>query len=345
ALPDVAFLKFNTNERDFGQNVKIFGKDASGEERPLKILGDAYIFDSTSNIDARKKEVEFSPGQCRDFRVLLSEANLERRKPERSVSVTKGGKDGETTNEKTTVVEQPFNIKSLELKSIKTIENVLCVQNQGVQIPFEKVSTDDGKSIYTVKPDVFPVKGLSFEFQEENYSRNYTVLNLLKDGTERTAGVGVVGRVSIDYGERKSSGGSSRYFSNADVNEGILQITFEDNDNPPLTLKSVSLSIPLYRLKFFAKAEQFPLRLTATPNSKEPVYDTASILAIGGNEQNEMNTCIIRPEKFSGEPISAIVVDGEARGVPRTVLYIAIAVAVAVMAVALAATLKKAKVE
>ena len=337
ALPDVAFLNFKTDVRDFGLNVRIFGKESGGEERPLKIHGTGYIFDSSSNIDARATEVKFSPEQCREFRVLLSEASLERKGAERIVSVTKGGKEGETTNEKMTVVVQPFNIKSLKLTSIQKREDVLCGQLQNVPIPFEKVSTGDGKSIYNVKPDVFPIKGLSFEFQEENYSRNYTVKNLLKDGTERTAGSGVVGRISIGDGDRRTSRDSSRYSSfDADVNEGTLKITFEDNDNPPLTPKNVFLDIPLYRLKFIVKPEQFPLRLTATPNAKEPVYDTASILALGGNPQNII---LIHPEIFSGEPIAAK--DETSAGVPRWLLFVAIGLAVVAMAGALGRAVKK----
>ena len=205
-------------------------------------------------------------------------------------------------------------------------------------MPFEKVSTDNGKSIYSVKPDVFPFGRLVFDFEEENYSRNFTVKKMLKDGHEGKVANGVV--------SRRNGGADSMQGTFFNVDEAdSLTITIEDNDNPPLTLKTVFLEIPLYRLKFFAKPEQFPMRLTATPNSKAPVYDIASLLALGGKEQNEMNLSIIRPEKFSGEPISAVVTAKGSNGVPRMVLYIAIGIAVAVMAVALAATLKKAKVE
>jgi len=337
ALPDEAYLSFKTDVRDFGQNVKIYGKEAGGEEHPLKIHGTGYIFDSTSNIDVRATEVKFTPGQCREFRVVLSEANLERINSERTLSVTKGGKDGETTNEKMTVVDQPFNIKNLVLKSIQTNEEVLCGQLQNVPIPFEIVSLADGKSIYNVKPDVFPVKGLSFEFQEENYSRKYTVKNYLTDGMERTVGNGVVRRWSIGDGEKRAIRDSSRCTSFAsDVTEGTLQITFEDNDNSPLTVKTVYLEIPLYYLKVIVEPTQFPLRLTAVPNSKEPVYDTASILALGGNS---LNTICIHPELFSGEQI--VAAEKKSVGMPRWLLYIAIGLAVVAMTTALSSTLKK----
>jgi hypothetical protein len=118
----------------------------------------------------------------------------------------------------------------------------------------------------------------------------------------------------------------------------MLQITFEDNDNPPLTLKNVFLVIPLYRLKFIVKPEQFPLRLTATTNVKEPVYDTASILALGGNPQNII---LIHPEKFSGEPIVVAEKAEKSAGVPRWLLYVAIGLAVVAMAGALGMTVKK----
>ena len=332
-LSEHAMLKFKTDVRDFGMYVHIYGKESGGAEHELKIKGSGYIFDSTENVDARALDVVFIPGKCRSFKVTLSSAKLERRKPERSVSVTKSDTEGEITNEKMTVVEQPFSIKSLEIWSQDASKEISMPQTQRLSVPFERVKTADGKSIYSIRPDVIPVSNMEFEFAEENYSRKITVKNLCKNSSERLWGTGVVSRVSIgDISQAKTD-----LLPQSEFKDGTLQVTIEDNDNPPLTLKNASLIIPLYRLYFVAKPEQFPLRLTALPNSDDPVYDVASILSIGGAA---LNVRIIHPGTFTGKAFSAEV-NNSSNGIPRVYLFIAIGLAIVVMGAALAFTLKR----
>ena len=333
ALSDNVTLEFKTDVRNFGMHVRIHGKEAGGEEHELKLQGTGYIFDSTENIDARELKVTFSPGKCRAFKVVLSSAKLDRIKPERSVSVTKGKESGEITNEKVTVIEQPFSLKGLELRSQASGVEVSRPQTQKLSVPFERIKVADGKSIYRITPGVTPVSNMEFEFEEENYSRKIIVKNLLKDGSEYVWGTGVVSRVSIgEAGHAKTE-----MLPKTEFKDGTLEVTIEDNDSPPLTLTKVSLIIPLYRLKFIAKPEQFPLRLTALPNADEPVYDVASILSLGGNA---LNVRVIHPGAFSGKVFSSDVA-ATGNGIPRAYLFIAVGLAVAVMGVAIAFTLKR----
>ena len=372
ALSDDVTLEFKTDVRNFGMQVKIYGKEAGGAEHELKMQGSGYIFDSTENIDARELKVTFSPGKCRAFKVALSSAKLERISPERSVSVTKGKASGEITNEKVTVVEQPFSLKGLELWSQASGMEVSRPQTQKLSVPFDKVKVADGKSIYRITPGVTPVTNMEFEFAEENYSRKITVKDLLRDGSERVWATGVVSRISIgDVGHGGNDGalavdghrgndgalavdglrgndgalavdglrgnGGALAVDGHGGSVGTLQLTIEDNDNPPLTLTKVSLIIPLYRLKFVARPEQFPLRLTAIPNADEPVYDVASILSLGGNA---LNVRVIHPGVFTGEAINADAAT-LGTGIPRVYLFIAVGLAVVVMGAAIAFTLKR----
>ena len=330
-LSDDVTLEFKTDVRNFGMHVRIHGKEAGSEEQELKRHG--YIFDSTENIDARELKVTFCPGKCRVFRVVLASAKLERRRSERSVSVTKGKGAGEITNEKVTVVEQPFSLKGLELWSQAPGVEVSRPQTQKLSVPFERIKVADGKSIYRITPGVTPVTSVEFEFAEENYSRKITVKNLCRDGSERVWGTGVVSRISIGDVEQPKTD----MHPQTEFQDGTLEVTIEDNDNPPLTLTKVSLIIPLYRLKFVAKPEQFPLRLTALLNADEPVYDVASLLSLGGNA---LNVRVIHPGVFSGKAINADAA-APGTGIPRVYLFIAVGLAVVVMGAAIAFTLRK----
>ena len=166
------------------------------------------------------------------------------------------------------------------------------------------------------------------------WAREQAMVKTLGKGGEHIWGTGVVSRLSIgEVGHAKTEMQPYADY----VDGGELQLTIEDNDNPPLTLQKVSLIIPLYRLKFVAKPEQFPLKLTAIPNSDEPVYDVASILSLGGNA---LSVRIIHPGKFTGEAFSAEMSDAGS-GIPRAVLFVAVGLAIAVMAAAIALTLKR----
>ena len=325
ALPDTVFLLFKTTLRNFEQQVQLWGKAADGSERAL--ITDGFIFDSTDNIDARNLELKFSPGDCRQFRLLLSAASLERRKALRSLSVTRENDGRESTRAEMTFVDQPFNAKSLELWSEQLREDGKMPVWQELSVPFEARESTNGVSRYVVTPGVTPISGLRFVFEEENFSRRAVVENLLPQETRKVGG---------DVLRRLNIGGlfEETTLLLSEVTEGNLMVTLEDHDSPPLHLKEVYARLPVYRLKFLASPEQFPIRLSAVPDAAEPVYDVASILAMGGDA---LNVQVLRPGTLVGEPI---VPQEKSGGVPRLALYLTIGLAVVAMAFALAVTLK-----
>ncbi len=337
-------MHFETDMRDFGQNVQLFGKEEGGEMKPLPIDGKGYIFDSTSNIQARSLNVKFRPGRCHEFRILLSEADIERDGPQRFVSVTKGGESDRVTNEKTTVVKQPFSIKKLEIEDVVSEKVVAGRQLQSLSVPFVKVESGNGESIYYVNLDVFPVTGVNFKFKEENYSRKFKVWNMHDGSAAAIVCEGVAegvsnGAVLFDGRTSATNGVTESKNTLESVREGGLQFTFEDNDNPPLTLEKISLVIPVYHLKFLVNSDKFPLKLAAVPNSQEPVYDVASVLSLEGAPKEMV---FIHPKTFIGEPVGAGAKPmPKPFVIPRPVLYMAVLCAVVAMALAIAVTLKK----
>ena len=325
ALPDTVFLLFKTTLRNFEQQVQLWGKAADGAERAL--ITDGFIFDSTDNIDARNLELKFSPGDCRQFRLLLSAASFERRNALRSLSVTRKNDGRESTRAEMTIVDQPFNAKSLELWSEQLREDGKMPVWQELSVPFEARGTDNGVSRYVITPGVTPVSGLRFVFEEENFSRRAVVENLLPQETRKVGG-GVLRRLNIGGLFEETT------LTLSAMTEGSLMVTLEDHDSPPLHLKEVYVTLPVYRLKFLASPDQFPIRLSAVPDSAEPVYDVASILALGGDA---LNVQVLRPGKLVGEPI---VPQTKSGGVPRLALYLTIGLAVVAMGFALAVTVK-----
>jgi hypothetical protein len=228
-------------------------------------------------------------------------------------------------------LEQPFNAGSLELWSEQVVEDGSVPLWSPLSVPFEITQRSNGKTILHVTPGVYPLNAVEPVFEEDNYSRTVTVRTLLAEG-KKTLGTARLRRLKI----------SGLYESSAsmpipEISAGDLEIEIEDNDNPPLTPKDILVSVPVYRLKFIAGPDHFPLRLTAIPNAEKPVYDVDSIIALGGNSINMLE---LQPDAFLGETIVAKVPSGK---IPRIWLFLAVGLAVAAMAVALVATVKKAE--
>jgi len=328
-LPEMVILVFRTAVKNFEQRVQLWGRLADGTERPLEM--DGFIFDSTDTLDARNLEFKFSPGQCRDFRLVLSSASLERKLALRSLSVTKEDGELKRTDEKMSFLEQPFNAGSLELWSEQVVDDGSVPLWSPLSVPFEITQRSNGKTILHVTPGVYPLNAVEPVFEEDNYSRTVTVINLLAEG-KKNLGTARLRRLKIS-----GLSESSTSMPIPEISVGDLEIEIEDNDNPPLTPKDILVSVPVYRLKFIAEPAHFPLRLTAIPNAEKPVYDVDSILALGGNAVNMLE---LRPDAFLGETIVAKVPSGK---LSRIWLFLAVGLAVAAMAVALVATVKKAE--
>ena len=117
-------------------------------------------------------------------------------------------------------------------------------------------------------------------------------------------------------------------------------MTIENNDNPPLHVKSIGLRIPAYSLRFLGNGADMPYRLTAEPGGKAPVYETAELLAAQGTTKD---MAIVRPSNFIGEPISGDTPSKDNHtGFPRPLLIAAVAIAVIAMAISVASAIKKA---
>ena len=325
-LGDDPELKFNTAKRNFEQTVEVVGIAKDGSEHLL--LSDGFIFDRMDNIDARRLEVKFSRHGCQRFRLFLSASSIHRKSVRTAVSVTQESDGHESTTKQTVVEEQPFNLQSLELYCLEQREETGGLAWQELEVPFERIESEEGVSRYVVKPGVTPVRGIKFTFQDANFRRRVSVEKILPQGNR------VVAKAEVSRLGLQSTGQleQSELFFN-DVDPGSLQVTFEDGDNPPLHLQKVLVRLPIYRLKFFVSAEQFPLRLSAEPNSATPKYDVASVLSLGGDG---LNVQLLHLKEFTGDVV--VPPKEPSGGVSRLMLYLGIAFAVVAMGIVLSMT-------
>ena len=330
ALPAQACLSFHTRMKDFEQQVVLYGVDDGGRETPL--LTDGFIFESSANIDLKNVDVPFDPQGHRRFRIVLRSASMERRAALRQVS-REWDTDGKASvREQESVTEQAFKIDRVELWGVR--REAVGDEPQWEEYPAGIVSqetTDDITSV-TLTPAVYPVCGLRLKCDEENYCRTIRIYNILPD-KELFISTGTARR--IDLGTLKDE----TLLTFEPVNEGSLRIEIVNDDNPPLHLTDVGTRNPLYSLRFVGNAAMAPCRLTAEPNGRDPVYDTAALLSSG---EAAANMVVIRPTLFTGAPVRAEAPQPvKRRGIPRAVLFVAVALAVAAMGAALASILRK----
>ena len=329
-LPARVCLTFHTRMKDFEQQVRIFGIDADGNDALLR--GDGFIFESSANLELKNVNVAFEPGKYRRFRILLDSASMERRNALRRVSREWTDKGvSARVSEQQQVTDQAFKIDRLELWSVQ-----VTAAGETPEWLFYPVASlervQQGASVYLLQPAVYPVSGLEFRFQEENFSRNVTVSHLLAGGEERVLCRGSVRRF------RLAGLADECRMEFPPISDGCLKVTIEDHDNPPLHLEQVLVRFPRYRLLCLLQPAMTPCRLTAQPGAEEPVYDTAALLAYGKNTSQAVAAPL---SSFSGDPIRPSIPARVSSGFPRPLLFAVIALAVLALGFAIVSTVRK----
>ncbi len=267
-----AHLLFKTTVKDFEQQVQIFG--ATGNQDWQMLCDNGFIFDSSRNLKVSNLEVVFNPGACTRFRILLSQANLERESAFREMHSNWSEKDGKTLDETFARQIQAFQLDGVALWSEQLIEAGLTPTWQ--QSPTEIINQerrvdDDGKmtTVLTIRPTCYPVSELTLVCRQKNFSREASVKALGVNAPHSIVRRGVravkIGGYELDERTIPLAG---------EVNEGDIEVTLHDGDNPPLDITAIDARIPKYRMLFLAEGDGQGYQLVSQSKAEAPRYDT-----------------------------------------------------------------------
>ena len=282
-VPENVHVRFITSQRDFEQQVKVFGEKA-GEWKSL--LDNGFIFDSSRHMNVRNLDVAFATAGCRRFRLLLSHATFEHRNALKNVYTKEFADGGTERAESTAAVEQPFKMERIELWTVKRVESGRQTKlvNGFMYSMIKDDSRPDWEFIY-LEPDVYPINGVVIETQDPdlNFSRNVSIANRLNDKEEQFLCDAVIHRIKVSgFFEEKTT------VLFPPVTQGSVILRIYHGDNPWLSIKEFTPLNPEYSLQFVARADKMPYHLTAEIGGKKPKYDVSDILSLAGGKVDSL---------------------------------------------------------
>ena len=318
-------LSIETDVRNFEQAVEILGWENGAWH---SLLQDGFIFDSSRILQLRNVDVTFDSRKCRKFKVLISQAALERQAELRSVRQTWNKDEAIETVAATEVRTQAFKIERVRFwqRYDRQAENTPCwLAVDSGEFSMRNLPGQKQTSV-ELSPACFPVCGIRIESAEANFSRKIRVLRQQNQllAEERIWAIDLPGyrknHLDVRFSPQKT---------------GYLQVIFQDDDNPPLKLQKIQYLIPAYRLLFFAEAGQLPCRLTADPEGTEPDYGSAELIR-EAMRKTPVQKATLLERKGGPIPLSTAPTS-----FPRWILYVVLCLAAAALAWALLAAARK----
>lgn len=339
ALWNPAHLTFSTSVRDFEQEVKIYGRVNSGDWQLL--CDDGFIFDSSSILAAKNLDITFNPGDCREFRIVLTKASLERQSSLRSISKEWSESNGKAVQENYLSETQAFKLDKVTMWSeqLVTTGHVMKFQETSCTITAQRQETNaDGihSTVITLTPSSYPVSGLTFNCQSSNFSRRVKIHHTSSAHSDRLLADAQLRSVHLGGYEL-----NERSVTFPEINDGSLTVTLLDGDNPPLSLTSISARIPCYQLYFLCnRSNHDGFMLSGTPGASAPIYDLGDLQALlsAPDITREIATAT------SGNRVSVDIshLTKEKWQFPQWLLYLIIFAVVAVLGLAIYHTMKNA---
>ncbi|MCR5382546.1 MAG: hypothetical protein K6G44_16290 [Lentisphaeria bacterium] len=334
-VPQNIHVSFVTSQRDFAQQVEVFGEQPDGWK---SLLDNGFIFDSTRYLNVRNLDVLFSTAGCRRFRLLLSHATVEQRNALKSL-YTKELADGETElSESTVSVEQPFKMDRIELWMVTRVASgVKTKLVKGLRYSMlSDIESDPNVDVVSFDPYVYPINGVMIETKDPdlNFSRKVSVYNWLGKDEEYFLCDAVIWRIKVNGFLQEET---TILFP--PVSEGMVVLKIDNGNNPWLGIESLTPLNPVYGLQFVARADRTPYHLTVEPFAKEPNYDVSDILALAGGKVEPIKVSLdnsmlkLGDDKRGAHRKSKItVISTSKRRVKRVMVIAALVVVVMAMA-------------
>jgi hypothetical protein len=264
-------LSIQTSLQDFEQQVQIYGWD--GQQWHI-LLQDGLIFASHRTPGLKNIDLEFDSAKFRKFKVLVSRASLEHHLLLRSIQRSWDETAQSSASGQLQAPTQPFKIDAVRFWQRFSYDSAarpcwLYPESAEMQIETEPKKH---QTVITLQPQCYPVYGVKVQCQEKNFSRQARVCQLTVNGEIILAQEKIW---ALDLPGLKKDSLEIRF---PPIQEGKLQIYFQDGDTPTLHYQCISTITPAWVLYFFVSADGLPFRLTAAPEEKEPEYDNAETI-------------------------------------------------------------------
>lgn len=263
--------------RDFQHNVKVEGS-ADGVEWTT-LVAEAPLLDYTRYMDVRHLEVQLPANSCRHFKLTISNVTEEQAQPFTHLMKQTGGRDGNMEQRSTDLRQRTFRIDHVNFWRTEMVDGVSEETRRDWPLPDCKVERDakENTTLVCLQVGRLPLNRLTLELAENNFSRPVEVqIPAIRNGVEtwttvessRLLSIALPGftkrDLAINFGERRVE---------------RLRLVLHDGDNPPLTLKSVTGSGPVWRALLLAEPGRTYRLLYGAGQLTAPNYDLEGVLA------------------------------------------------------------------
>ena len=263
--------------RDFQHGVKVEGRADGADWTTL--VAEAPLFDYTRYMDLRQLEVSMPTNACRRFRLTIGNVTAEQAQPWTRLMQQTGGRDGRVETRTVDLQRQTFRVDRVAFWRLETVDGAVEAARAEGPLKNFSVARDpkERATIVTLDAGRRPLNRLTLDVAESNFSRPVMLqLPVVRNGVEAwvDASSGRLLHIALPgYARRELA------LEISEQRLGRARLVLRDGDNPPLTIRGVSGSGPVYRLLFLAEpGHRYGLRYGAAACAV-PNYDLDSVLA------------------------------------------------------------------
>lgn len=275
--PPADGLEIRTSLRDFVRAVRIHGSADSATWQPLAPA--AEIFDYHRYLDVRSTEVPLPANNCTRFRLEIGNASEERVQPLIKLVRQSGGQDSGAEIRTEELLHTPFRMEGVGFWHNRSVVDHQQEVRREWPLPGFTVERDlkERVTFLTIPAGKLPLNRLTLDVTEQNFNRTVSVQTpVVENGVSRWRETASGRLVSVDLpGYRKQE--LAIDFPEQRVEK--FRLAIRDGDNPPLTVKTVTGSGPVYRALLLAEPGRSYRLIFGRDETPAPSYDLESVLA------------------------------------------------------------------
>lgn len=266
-----------TSLRDFQHNVKVEG--SSDGVTWTTLVGEAPLLDYTRYMDLRHLDVKLPPSAFRRFKLTIGNVTEEQAQPVTHLMKQTGGRDGNMEQRSVDLRKQTFRMDRVNFWRTEMVDGAAEEIRRDWPLKEFVVERDAAEhtTLVTIQTGRLTLNRLTLDLAENNFSRSIelqipTVRNGLA-GWAHVAGARLLGialpgfskrELEIDFGEMRAE---------------RVRLVLRDGDNPPLTVKAVTASGPVWRALLLAEPGRSYRLLYGAEQFAAPDYDLETVLA------------------------------------------------------------------
>lgn len=255
------------------------------------------LFDYSRYANVKKETVELPALTNRVFKLVIGQADDKVFSAYTSMTEEQTG-TGPTTRafKRYTVENRPFRIDSVAFRDTGQVAVADTLRTERVAAPAPTVTEDKPRkrTMLTVATGNWPLTGLTFNPDQQNFARNAELEHAALEGwrtfasgsltRSRLPGVPPVDQLEIRFPETRAE---------------QIRVQVRDDDNPPLTFGSDSVTLMrlIYRVLFIAeKGERYQLVYGDPDATAAPVYEKNVLAYLGSGQAATAWTLAAAPE-------------------------------------------------